>query len=247
MPNERILILGGTRDARELAGGLISRGFGVITSLAGVTGNPVLPPGEVRTGGFGGVPGLASFLAAERITAVVDATHPFAMQMSRHAHEACSEARLPLYRLERPVWRPSEGDHWINVLSAAEAAAALPPGARAMVTIGRKEIAPFFARQDVSGLARMIEDCTIEAPVGWTVLRARPPFSLGSEMRLMADHGITHLVTKNAGGADTEAKLIAARQSGILVVMIQRQAKPSAIAFATTAALIAALCKLHCP
>jgi precorrin-6A/cobalt-precorrin-6A reductase len=226
MPSERILILGGTRDARELAAALLARGFHVITSLAGVTADPVLPPGEVRRGGFGGAAGLANYLKSEGIAAVADATHPFAALMSANADAACRATGLPLLRLERPAWRAGPGDRWTSVTSAAEAAAVLPAHARVLLTIGRKEIAPFLVRQEVSGIARMIEPPQLEFPPPWTLLLERPPFTIEAERRLISDHAITWLVTKNAGGGTTEAKLVAAREAGIPVVMIERPAKP---------------------
>ncbi len=247
MRTKRILILGGTRDARELAAGLIAKGFDVVTSLAGVTENPVLPPGTVRRGGFGGVAGLTSYLGALRIAVVIDATHPFAAQMSAQAHEACRQSGVPLMRLERPEWQATDEDRWTIVHSAAEAAAALPAGARALVTIGRKEIGPFFARSDVSGVARMIEETPAPATAGWRVLRERPPFTLEAERRLVLDEAISHLVTKNAGGTVTDAKLTAARQLRIPVIMIARPAKPATPSFTTPGALIDMLLGMHSP
>lgn len=247
MPGERILILGGTGEARNIAAALIGEGYAPITSLAGVTENPVLPPGEVRRGGFGGVDGLAAYLADEKIAAVVDATHPFAAQMSAQAHEACGRIGLPLFRLERPAWEPASGDCWIGAASTSEAAALLPAGARALVTIGRKEIAPFFARPDVSGVARMIEPPLGKAPPGWQVVLERPPFTRESETALMTENGITHLVTKNAGGGATEAKLCAARQLSLPVVMIARPAKPGASHFASEGAVVGAIRRVLSP
>lgn len=247
MRGERVLILGGTRDARQIAAALIADGFPVITSLAGVTENPVLPPGDVRRGGFGGVAGLAAYLGTERIALVVDATHPFAAQMSAQAHEACALKQVPLFRFERPAWMPAEGDRWAEVKNVAEAVRILPEGARALVTIGRKEIAPFFARAGISGIARMIEPPPGDAPARWAILLERPPFMPESEMALMTRHAITHLVTKNAGGGATEAKLVAARQLHIPVVMIARPVKPQAAGFAGEAALVAAIRRVLSP
>lgn len=247
MRREPILILGGTGDARRLAERLVAEGLRVITSLAGVTTEPVLPPGEVRRGGFGGVEGLVSYLAGEGIAAVVDATHPFAAQMSIQAYTACERCRVPLYRLERPAWNQRPGDRWSEVASAGAAALALPAGARALVTIGRKEIRPFFARRDVGGIARMIEPPAETAPPGWQVLRQRPPFTVDAEMELMRAEGITHLVTKNAGGGETEAKLFAARQLAIEVIMIARPEKPETLCAAEESILAGLLLREHYP
>jgi precorrin-6A/cobalt-precorrin-6A reductase len=247
MRRERILILGGTGEARELAPMLAAQGFSVITSLAGVTENPLLPEGEVRRGGFGGIAGLADYLRREGIAMVADATHPFARQMSVHAEQACREAGLPLLRLERRAWRPEAGDRWTSVSSVAEAATSLPRGSRALVTIGRKEIAAFLAREDISGLARMIEPPDLPLPAGWTLLLQRPPFGLAEERKLMGEHAITRLVTKNSGGAATEAKLVAARELGISVTMVQRPHKPEVQTFETAKELAAAARRLLSP
>lgn len=226
MPRNRILILGGTGDAREIAAALVAAGHNVITSLAGVTAQPILPAGEVRSGGFGGVSGLQSYLESEGIALVIDATHPFAAQMSRQVFEACQRCGVLLLRFERKPWQPTPEDTWTVVDSAAEAAAALPPGARVLLTTGRKDLEPFFARPDLSGIARMIEAPPLQPPSSWCVLRERPPFTVASEAVLMMENAITHLVTKNAGGSATEAKLEAARECGIPVLMIARPVKP---------------------
>lgn len=247
MRREPILILGGTGDARRLAERLVADGLHVITSLAGVTAEPVLPPGEVRRGGFGGVEGLVAYLRGQGIAAVIDATHPFAARMSIQAYTACRRCHVPLYRLERPGWTRRPGDYWTEVASAEAAALALPPAARALVTIGRKEISPFFARTDMEGIARMIEPPAEAAPPGWQVLLQRPPFDVDSEIKLMQSHGITHLVTKNAGGGETDAKLSAARQLEIPVIMIARPAKPEAICAADETTLIGLLLREHYP
>jgi precorrin-6A/cobalt-precorrin-6A reductase len=247
MPGERILILGGTRDARLLASALIAEGFCVITSLAGVTEEPLLPEGEVRRGGFGGPEGLARYLRKEGVAAVADATHPFAARISAHAAEACRAAGLPLMRLERPAWQATPADRWTMADSVAEAALLLPEGSRVLLTTGRKEIEPFLARPDVSGVVRMIEPPPVELPQRWRLLLARPPFSLASERQLMQEHAITRLVTKNAGGASTEAKLEAARELKIPVIMVRRPLKPAVQTFAGAKELAASARRLLSP
>lgn len=247
MPPRRILILGGTRDARDLAGELLQAGYAPVTSLAGVTSAPLLPPGELRLGGFGGAEGLARHLAEAGYALVIDATHPFAARMSRHAAEACAGLSLPLFRLERPAWQPSDGDQWIGARSAIEAAAILPEGARVLLTIGGKEADVFFQRPDLSGIARMIETPPCDPPPGWQLLLERPPFGLAAETALIARHAITHLVSKNAGGAMTEAKLKAARISGITVVMIARPDKPRVPQFASAEQLLEAVKRVLSP
>jgi precorrin-6A/cobalt-precorrin-6A reductase len=226
MPNDSVLILGGTVEARELAAVLLSKGFEVISSLAGATDNPLLPEGKVRRGGFGGVEGLIAYLESERITAIADATHPFAAQISQHSYEAVQQVGIPFVRLERPPWQAIAGDQWTTTPSVLAAVAALPSGARALVTIGRKEIGAFFARTDIGGVARMIEAQALPVPERWSVILDRPPFGIEQEKSLLSNHRISHLVAKNAGGAETEAKISAARELGLPVIMISRPPKP---------------------
>jgi precorrin-6A/cobalt-precorrin-6A reductase len=241
MPNKRILVLGGTSDANVLSKELLKAGFEVVTSFAGVTENPVLPDGEIRVGGFGGEDGLFDYLKAEEFTALADATHPFAEQISRHGFHAAERAGIPYLRLERAAWTPLPADNWINVPNTGAAVAALPNAARVLLTIGRKEIAAFLAREDLSGVARMIEKPPFDFPINWELVLGRPPFSVEMERELLAIHKITHLVSKNAGGKLTVSKLIAARGLRIPVVMIERPEKPKSQAFGSAPALVAAL------
>ena len=247
MPREAVLILGGTRDARELAGLLSARGHRAITSLAGVTTEPLLPEGEVRRGGFGGADGLADYLSREAIAVVVDATHPFAATISGHAHAACRRLGLPLLRLERPAWQPAPDDRWLDVDGSPAAAAAIPDGARVLLTIGRRRLEPFLARPGLAGVIRCIEPPDAGLPPGWLLLRERPPFSLDSETQLMCGHGISHLVSKNAGGMPLPAKLRAARSLAIPVIMIARPGKPETATGATAEALLVAVERLLSP
>lgn len=244
MPPRRVLIIGGTGEARRLADTLSQAGFAAVTSLAGVTSSPLMPTGEVRQGGFGGVEGLVAYLRTGNIAAVIDASHPFAVRISQHAHQAAAAAGLPYLRLERLAWEPQAGDRWIEAGSIAEAAAALPSGARALVTIGRKDIAAFFERPDIGGVARMIEAPLANVPDGWEIVRARPPFTLQSEMGLLRWHVISHVVSKNAGGEDTYAKIAAARETKIPVVMLKRPAKPAAVMLVSPELLLGELRKL---
>jgi len=220
-----VLILGGTSLARAAAEALHARGDRVLTSLAGVTAAPQKPAGELRIGGFGGAAGLTDFLKASHFDLVVDATHPFAAQISSHAAEACSAAGVELVRLEAPAWKRQKGDEWFEVGSILNAVSALESGARAAVTVGRKEIAPFFTRGDVSGVARMISAPDVAVPAYWTLLLERPPFTLKQELELLRDYKIDVVVSKNAGGARV-AKLDAARERGLPVIMVQRPEKP---------------------
>lgn len=247
MRRERILILGGTGDARRLARQLVADGFSVITSLAGVTENPVLPEGDVRRGGFGGADGLADYIRSEKVDLLIDASHPFAAQISANAHAACGRLGVPLLRLERPAWEPAPNDQWRRVATAADAALALPSGARVLLTIGRKEVAPFFSRPDISGIARMIEPPPATPPDGWRIVLERPPFTIASETLLMNENRISWLVTKNAGGAETEGKLIAARELGIGVIMVERPQKPMVPTLADSGLVAAEIRKLLSP
>jgi len=241
---KRILILGGTREARELAALLSDQGALPVTSLAGVTQEPAHPKGAMRTGGFGGIVGLMAYLEREHFDAIVDAAHPFAAQISKHAAEAASRCRMPIARLERPPWRPEPRDNWHFFPDVNSAAAAIPNDSRVMLTVGRKEISPFLSRPGLTGIARMIEAPTTAVPAGWTILRARPPFTLADERALIDRERITVVVAKNSGGEDTRAKLDAARESGLAVYLIERPFKPAVPIVSTPAAALALLADL---
>ncbi len=224
-----VLILGGTREARMLAELLTSvPGLDVTTSLVGRTREPALPEGAVRTGGFGGAVGLADYLRAENIALVADATHPFAGQISRNAVTACDTAGVPYVRLERPAWTPRPGDDWQRVAGIQAAADVLESGATALVTVGRQELAPFFARGDLRCVARMIEPPEIAVPGNCKIILARPPFTEEQERTLFYAEDISVLVTKNSGGTATATKLEAARNAGLPVIMVERPALPDA-------------------
>jgi precorrin-6A/cobalt-precorrin-6A reductase len=240
MPN-KVLLLGGTREARVLASLLVRKGFDVTTSLAGVTVNPVLSEGDVRLGGFGGVDGLLRYIHETGTDAIIDATHPFAAQISRHACDAAGKAGLCYLRLERPAWAPAAEDRWISVNSLPAAADALPHSAHVLVTTGRKGLEAFFARDDLTGIIRTIEPPPITLKTGWTLVRDRPPFALEAEIELMRENDITHLVTKNSGGSLTEAKLMAARELKLPVIMVARPPKPDAEICATAEEICTAL------
>ena len=237
----RVLVLGGTGDARRLAALAGAAGLEVVSSLAGRTRAPLLPEGDVRVGGFGGVEGLAAYLRDERIDLLVDATHPFADVISAHAAEAATRAGVPRARLDRPVWREVPGDRWTHLASMEAAAEALPAlGRRAFLAIGRQELAAFAGLEGVWCLARMIEPPEDDAagPAAGQVLYDRGPFTEDGERALMRAHDIDVLVTRNSGGDDTAAKLAAARALGVPVVMV---ARPPAVEGDTVATPEAAL------
>jgi len=225
----QILILGGTSEARQLCRALESRrSHHIIFSLAGVTNSALPVPAETRIGGFGGVAGLADYLRANRIDAVIDATHPFAAQMSRHAVEATRLCAIKLLRLARPAWQAPPGARWHHVSTIARVPAALGEMPRhVFLTTGRKDLAPFMMTPH-RYLLRSIETPHLPLPPHTTLILARGPFSLDDEITLMKQHRIDCLVTKNAGSDATIAKLEAARLLGLEVIMVDRPALPPA-------------------
>jgi len=233
----RVLLLGGTTEARHLAAALVGDPrVHVVSSLAGRVCAPRLPEGEVRVGGFGGVEGLVSWVRAERIDAVVDATHAFAQQITSVAKQACSEAGLPLLVLRRPEWLSGPGDDWRPVRSLPDAAALLPElGERVLLTTGRQGVAAFAALDRLWFLVRSVDPPAPPVPARTQVLLARGPFTVPGELALLREHRIDVLVTKNSGGAMTSAKLDAARRLGLPVVMVSRPPEPD-IPRVTTAA-----------
>ena len=231
----RVLILGGTAEARALAAALAGvAGVQPVSSLAGRVSDPELPDGEVRIGGFGGAAGLERWVAAERIAAVVDATHPFAATISRSAAEAAAANGIPILVLRRPGWAQQPGDDWRRQPSMAAAAAALEDtGERVFLTIGRTGLAPFAGLDRHWFLIRSIEAPSQPLPARHELLLARGPFSVPEEIELMRRHRIQVLVTKDSGGPLTEAKLAAARQLRLPVLIVERPPAPDVPAVAT--------------
>ncbi len=228
--SRRLLILGGTREAADLARAVDAGDAGefeIITSLAGRLPIPPTLPGSVRVGGFGGASGLIRFLQDAKISHVIDATHPFATTISRHALEACGAVGLPRLLLVRPQWQPRAGDRWTEASDFMEAAWLLPRlGRRAFLTIGPGELAAFTGVRDVRFLVRLFVPPTAALPLeDYGVVVARPPFTIDDELTLMRRHRIDLVVSKNSGGT-TEAKLAAARVLDLPVLMIRRPAKP---------------------
>ncbi|GAA2605866.1 cobalt-precorrin-6A reductase [Paractinoplanes durhamensis] len=225
-----VLILGGTADARALAGAL--PGHTVISSLAGRTSSPLLPPGEVRIGGFGGADGLAGFLTGRGVDLLVDATHPFAATISANASRAAALAGVPLLHLRRPGWVEEAGDAWHRVPNLGEASALLPRlGRRVFLTTGRQEIAAFAGVEGCWFLARSVEPPAPPMPADLEVILDRGPFTLEGERQLLAGHRIDVLVSKDSGGP--AAKLAAARERGIPVVLVDRPPLPAGEIVAT--------------
>lgn len=228
MTDRSVLVLGGTGEARALAEELVAAGVPVISSLAGRVQNPRLPVGEVRIGGFGGVDGLAAWLRDERIRAVVDATHPFAAQITGNAAAACARAGVPLLRLLRPGWSPDGDARWTRVPDIVAAARIVADrGGRVLLTTGRQDASAFAAVENAWFLIRVVDPPTGPLPPRHRILASRGPYNLAGERKLLADNEIALLVTKNSGGDLTRAKLIAAAEAGIEVVMVDRPAEPA--------------------
>ncbi len=227
IPPTRILILGGTAEAVDLAAALLAR-FGaavqVISSQAGRTRSPRLPVGEWRIGGFGGASGLAAYLAEQRIDLVIDATHPFASRISASARTACRRAGCRRLMLVRPTWRRQPGDDWREAADAGAAAALVEPlGRRVFLTIGRRDLGAFSHLADHWFLVRLVDQPDTPLPLPHQrVITGRGPFSLAVESTLLRAERIDVLVTKASGGEATAAKLSAAREANLPVVMIRR-------------------------
>jgi precorrin-6A/cobalt-precorrin-6A reductase len=224
---ERLLILGGTSEGAELARAVATRfgdGLEITTSLAGRTERPHPLPGHVRVGGFGGPAGLAAYLIERGIGRLIDATHPFAARISAAAHLACEQANVHRLVLRRPPWRHHPLDRWIEVDTVTAAAAIVDrTGRRAWLTLGASEIAAFSAASDVHFLVRLVDPPRYPLPLrSCEVLVGRGPFSVAGEHSHIERHAIDVLVCKASGGGATEAKIIAARERGLPVIMVRR-------------------------
>jgi precorrin-6A/cobalt-precorrin-6A reductase len=233
----RTLILGGTTEAVRLAEACAGvPELKITTSLAGRTRTPTMPPGDVRIGGFGGAAGLADFLRAHGVDRLVDATHPFAARIGLNAAEACNAAGVPRLRLLRPLWQRQPGDRWTEAGSLAEAAGLLPPRGRVFLSVGGRDL-DAFAGLDHWFLVRSIEPPE-HGLAGAHWVFARGPFGLEDELALLREHAIEVLVTKASGGAATYAKLVAARQLGLPVIMVRRPPPPPGLVVGSVAAAL---------
>jgi len=223
----RALVLGGTADAGLLAAAMARAGIDAVYSYGGRTRVPADQPLPTRIGGFGGVSGLADYIRQEGITHVIDATHPFAAEMSRNAVQACAETGTPLMALERAAWARADVDNWIEVGDVNAAVAALPEAsANVFLAIGRQHIAPFAVKPQHAYTLRFVDPP--EAPLSFAagVIVSRGPFTLDGELEMMRARGITWIIARNSGGDGARAKIDAARMLGLPVIMISRPALP---------------------
>lgn len=223
----RALILGGIADASLLAAEIARAGIDAVYSYGGRTRAPADQPLPTRIGGFGGESGLADYVRREGITHVIDATHPFAAEMSRNAVEACSETGTPLIALERAPWAEASGDKWIEVGDVNAAVAALPEApARVFLAIGRQHIAPFVTKPQHAYTLRFVDPPETTLPFAADVIVSRGPFTLDSELEMLRTRGIAWIVARNSGGDGARAKIDAARMLGLPVIMISRPRLP---------------------
>ena len=219
----RILILGGTREAAELARRLVEEGHDVTTSLAGRTREPLPMAGKTRTGGFGGAHGLATYMREHGFTRLIDATHPFARQISANAREAARLTGIAFEAIERPAWPKRDGDLWIEVSSLDEASCAIPAGARILLALGSQHIAAFASRGDVHFIVRMVDQPPAPPPLpDHELLIGMPSPDWQEEAQLFREKAITHVVCRNSGGTGAYAKIEAARRLGLPVIIVGR-------------------------
>jgi precorrin-6A/cobalt-precorrin-6A reductase len=232
----RVLILGGTTEARQLAGRLAGRGdLRVMLSLAGRTASPAPQPVPVRSGGFGGAAGLADYLIRERIDALIDATHPYAAMISANAAEAARNTDVPLVALLRPPWIAAAGDRWIEVRDVRDAIQTLGPTLRRIfVALGRNDLAPFQDAPAHYYLIRSVDP--VDPPLRLphvSYVTGRGPFGEADDRALMETHRIDTVISKNSGGAATYGKIAAARALGIGVIILRRPSAPEGPAVET--------------
>ena len=225
---KRVLLLGGTAEARELAGSLANMPeVAAKISLAGRTNEPPDQGLPVRVGGFGGVDGLAKYLKDQKIDALIDATHPFANVISANAQKASRATGVPLVHINRPQWECEEDEEWIRVPGLSAAVAALPTGARAFSATGRGSLDSFLTRSDIFVSLRVVDPPAAPYPGNGEFVVARPPFEVADERAVLLAHRSTHLVVKNSGGTAARTKLTAAASLNLPIVVIDRVPAPT--------------------
>lgn len=230
-----LLILGGTTEANALAKAVSEQGLNATYSYAGRVDTPRPQPLPTRVGGFGGAEGLACYIRDHGVTHVIDATHPFAAQMSGNAAQACAQTDTPLAALTRPAWAEGEADNWIHVANVDTAVEALSgPAQRVFLAVGRMHLAEFAAQSQHHYLLRLVDEPGAVPMPNADVEVSRGPFTVEGDIELMRRHGTELVVSKNAGGSGARAKLDAARQLELPVLMIDRPAVPQRTEMATT-------------
>ncbi|WP_353950572.1 cobalt-precorrin-6A reductase [Knoellia sp. S7-12] len=230
---KRVLLLGGTAEARELALALTCARVDVVSSLAGRVSKPRMPVGEVTVGGFGGVEGLVAAIRDDGFTHLVDATHPFAVRMTANAGAAAAVAGVPCLRLARPGWsrHPDAGSwHWVDTYDEARERAEELGTTRPFITTGRQTLDHYGGWTDRDVVLRVVEPLDEVAPARWIVILDRGPFDVAGERAIMREHGVDVLITKDSGGAYTAAKLTAAAGLAVPVVVVRRPYVPAGVA-----------------
>lgn len=219
-----ILILAGTAEANKLAAQLLEnhKDWRIISSLAGRTQNPKIPIGETRIGGFGGVEGLIDYISKQNVDKIYDATHPYALKISKNAFQAAQKSGIDYEKISRQPWQKTLDDNWIEVATIQEAADKLPQKATAFLTLGRQYIDAFKHRTDCHFIVRMVDQQN-DVPLGsYEIIQGLPNSAAKDEQKLFTLHNITHLITRNSGGEKSYAKIIAAREAQLPVIMIKR-------------------------
>lgn len=235
-----LLLLAGTTEAQQIAKALSDRGVPAVASLAGATRAPRATGLTTRTGGFGGADGFRAYLRTEGISAVFDATHPFAHRISNRTAEICAEQNIPYCQLLRPEWTPEADDDWTFLNSEDEAARHIAPGSTVFLATGRQTLDRFANLSSCRLICRQIDppDRPFPFPNGEFMV-GRPPFSISEERDLFKRLGVDWVVVKNAGGEAPRSKLVAARELGLKVAVINRPPQPTAPKVATVAEALA--------
>lgn len=235
-----ILLLAGTSEAKEIALELAKRGVDAVASLAGVTRVPASLDLPTRRGGFGGEAGFRAYVKEAGITAVIDATHPFAAEITNRTARVCVDLGLPYLQVLRPAWVPAADDNWTDIADESEAADIIPKGATVFLGTGRQTLERFAGLEGCRVICRQIDPPTAPFPFeGGEFLIGRPPFPVARELSIFVALGVEWIVVKNAGGVASATKLTAARELGIPVLMIVRPPMPNAPRVATAGEAIA--------